>query len=502
MDMGAITFDVLGQSYTVKLLLLVLAGAVIRTLYRAYGGPTARIPGPWVTRFTRFWELRAVSRGDFEHTNIALHKKYGPIVRTAPFTFSINDPAVVKQIYLGGSAYPKAGFYKCFGSPIPEEANIFSDTNIKQHAVNRRKIASLYAMSTVVGYEEFVDRCNGQFAAKLREFAATRTAFDVTTWMQHYAYDVIGEITFGKSFGIIERGHDTDNILHSVDEVLAYGARMGVFPELHPWVAWVTGLLGIKIPFYSVMEYIYSQINSRSDADNTGNDFLTKLLALRKTDKISRVDVDITIGNNIAAGSDTTASTLAAVVYYLRKHPQAEAKLREEIDALAGEGKISDPVTFDEARRMPYLQACIKEVLRIHPAVGRLLARIVPPEGATLSGQYFPGGTTVGVSPWVLHYNEDVFGPDVTVFRPERWLEADKDRLSLMDQSSISFGVGSRTCIGKNISLLEMSKVIPQLYRQFEFELVNPDGKWATWNDLFVKQKFDCYVKERRLSTL
>ncbi|KOC11290.1 putative cytochrome P450 [Aspergillus flavus AF70] len=75
----------------------------------------------------------------------------------------------------------------------------------------------------------------------------------------------------------------------------------------------------------------------------------------------------------------------------------------------------------------------------------------------------------VGVNAWVAHYNEDIFGRDAATFRPERWLESDKEWLSVMEQNLLTFGAGVRTCIGKNLSLLEMSKVIPELYRQFEF---------------------------------
>ena len=84
---------------------------------------------------------------------------------------------------------------------------------------------------------------------------------------------------------------------------------------------------------------------------------------------------------------------------------------------------------------MPYFQACMREALRMHPAVGLLLERIVPLEGATISGAFLPGGTIVGINPWVAARDKNVYGADVDVFRPERWIEADERTLKLMDRN-------------------------------------------------------------------
>lgn len=199
-----------------------------------------------------------------------------------------------------------------------------------------------------------------------------------------------------------------------------------------------------------------------------------------------------------STGSDTTAISLSAVIYNLLHHPECLAKLRAEIDSFTEQGRISDPITFKEAQDLPYLQAVIKEALRIHPATGQIMARIVPPGGAHLAGRYFPAGTCVGANSWTIHYKTDIFGADADQFRPERWL-APKEEVSTMNEFFFAFGAGSRTCIGKNISLLEMSKVIPQIYRKFNVEHVDPDHptKWETEDYWFVKQKFKVRMTAR-----
>jgi cytochrome P450 len=76
--------------------------------------------------------------------------------------------------------------------------------------------------------------------------------------------------------------------------------------------------------------------------------------------------------------------------------------------------------------------------MRIHPATGFILERTVPKDGVTMHGVHLPEGTVVGVNAWALHYNKDVFGPDVHAFRPERWIEGDEEKIKDMKRNMIA----------------------------------------------------------------
>lgn len=108
------------------------------------------------------------------------------------------------------------------------------------------------------------------------------------------------------------------------------------------------------------------------------------------------------------------------------------------------------PITYAQATKLPYLNACITEGMRLHPSVGLPLQGYIPPGGATIAGVYLPEGYRVGINAAVVHYDKDVFGSDAEQFNPDRWIDGDAVQ---MDKAMIPFGAGSRTCIGKNVSI-------------------------------------------------
>jgi cytochrome P450 len=256
-------------------------------------------------------------------------------------------------------------------------------------------------MSSLVMYEPFVDKVNGEFMAAMANLATSGQAFDLFTWMQFYAFDVIGEITIGRSFGLIDAGHDKNGLLHAIHVTgITYASHAGLISELHPLCMWLQDVLPISSPFKTVLGAIGGEIGKRNQGESFSDrqDFLEKCTELKKAGKMDHATMFNIIGANIGAGSDTTGITLTAVIYYLMKNPECLRKLRLEIDTAEQEGHVSSPMTFREGQQLPYLQATIKEALRLHPAVGQILARVVPEGGAELAGRFFPPGVSHAVT--------------------------------------------------------------------------------------------------------
>jgi cytochrome P450 len=426
----------------------------------------------------------------------------GPIVRLAPNRYSINDAEATKVLLGHHNALEKSNYYSAFGDP--SRGNLFTETNNQKHAQKRRPVAQLYSNNNLLSYEPFIDTCNSILLKRLREYSWTGNRLDMRELMQYYAFDVIGEITLGSRFGLMEEDGDKRGVIAAIDDGITLGAKFGLFPEVY-WIFFeAVKYLKLESGFLKVMDFITSNIqdrvSGRTKSPDDRNDFLDKLLPLEQTGKATRFDTLNACGSNIGAGSDTTAISLTAAIAHLSMNPNALARLRDELEDAISKGTASDPITLKEAQKLPYLHAVIQEALRMHPAVGVPLARVVGLNGATLAGQYFPPGTEVGVNAWVVHHNKEIFGPDASEFKPERWLTNDAEKRAAMDRNFLAFGAGSRVCIGKNISLMEMYKVIPQIVRKFDFEILT-DGepragyKWKTlW---FVKPELTCLVKER-----
>jgi cytochrome P450 len=260
-------------------------------------------------------------------------------------------------------------------------------------------------MSALVHYEAFVDECADLFANRLSELSAAKATVDMRHWFQCYAFDVIGMITYAKRLGFLDSGEDVGNVISALEDHLGYASIVGIFPSLHKYLFPLKNLLAGSRG--AGRAYIISFTNDRireaqakpkvdpaSEAELMTQDFLSKFLAKRTQDPESFTSFHVLSGcvSNMVAGSDTTAISLSAVLYYLLKNPSCMQKLQDEVDQHTRMGELSPNPTFKESQQMPYLQAVIKEALRLHPATGLPLERVVPEGGATISGRFFPQG--------------------------------------------------------------------------------------------------------------
>lgn len=369
------------------------------------------------------------------------------------------------------------------GEPLP---SLFSTLDETFHANLRRSVNNAFSMSSLVQYEPMVDETTEIFLDQTqRLFANGDTVCNFAGWLQFFAFDVIGSITYSKRHGFIEKNQDIDGIVKSLARIFDYSAPVGQMPWLDKlfWKNPIFDALqkfGLSDNSHPVAVFAKQRMQERLSAkfSTTGpaskDDLLTMFLKAGEARPEFMTDKRIlTMAVSMAfAGSETTAISIAAVFYYLLKNPECMRRVKQELDEAVQNGTIENRptglVSWADSRKLPYLDACIKEAFRMHPAAGLPLERVVPASGIEIAGHFIRGGTIVGCSPWVIHRREEIFGPDVDVYNPDRWMDATPEQLKAMDGTMLQFGAGSRTCIGKNISLMEIYKLVPSFLRRFE----------------------------------
>lgn len=344
-------------------------------------------------------------------------------MRIAPNQYSVDSFEAAKTIYGHGnhflkvsspapvqhsshrSTYRQEDWYLPWGHPSMR--NLFNEVDPSNHAAMRRQVSNLYSMSSLVSYEPYVDQCTALLCERLSEFASAKGAVDMRHWFQCYAFDVIGLITFSKRFGHLDAGNDIGGVMSALNKQILLGSLLGLYPSWYPTVFKFLSRRAAKPggkptgPAY-VSWFAQSQIESRrhiepSEGHDGPEDFIGKVLRKRTEaggsgKAASDETLLTTAGANIAAGSDTTAITLSAMLYYLCRNPEVMRKLRAEFDPQIGGGAA---LTFQQAQALPYLQAVIKETLRMHPATGFTMPRIVPAGGCTVAGQFIPAGVSI-----------------------------------------------------------------------------------------------------------
>lgn len=156
---------------------------------------------------------------------------------------------------------------------------------------------------------------------------------------------------------------------------------------------------------------------------------------------ISKSETMVQCKDLVFAGTDSSGMNTATICWLLASHPDEYARVRDEV--------INADIGVDP-QGLPYLRGVVREGLRLSLANPTRLPRVVPPQGWSFAGQHIPAGTNVGVSAFEMHRSSSFKDPEK--FIPERWLDPTPE----MSRDWIPFGMGTRSCIAKNLATVEL----------------------------------------------
>lgn len=181
-----------------------------------------------------------------------------------------------------------------------------------------------------------------------------------------------------------------------------------------------------------------------------------------------------------AAGAETTSSTLEWALTELLHSPEALSKARSELEKQIGKG---NPIEESDIARLPYLQAVVKETLRLHPAVPLLIPRKASVD-VQISGFTVPKGAQVLVNAWAIGRDASTWENPYS-FKPERFLGLDVD-VKGRNFDLIPFGAGRRICPGLPLAIRMLHLMLGSLIKSFDWKLENE----VTTENMDMEEKF------------
>ena len=435
------------------------------------------IPGPILASLSDFWRTVYMYKGKLRGKLVELHQKHGTIVRYGVNCVSINDPEAITTIYASRAKFTSADSYKPLIG-ISNGKEVFSIISAPEplHGALRRSVAGAFTPTTVLNYEKHID----QTIPELLEVLEARKTFDFANVMTLYSMDAASRFVFSETLGCLRSGSDVGDMIATVRERILYWGLWSSLPSLERLIYRNPIMLRLPRTPSNMVKLAATKLqirvaemderSSRRGSKEEKDDLLQRCLdaSTLHPDILDTTGIIGTLMSTISAAGDTTANTVAATLYYLLKNPNTLAKLRTELR----DSGIPLIPAYVQTRDLPYLDAVIKEAMRIFPLVNLPLERVVPAGGAAIAGHFFRQGTTVGVLPSVIHRNEAVFGKDVEAFRPERWLEVGPEKLRVMEATFMGFSRGKRVCLGQHIALMQLKKVVPALVMKMEVSMI------------------------------
>ncbi|ORY14838.1 cytochrome P450 [Clohesyomyces aquaticus] len=481
-------------------LVLYLTYSYTKTWYRL-----RKFPGPWLGKFSYAYMANAVWHGKMNLVYADVSKKYGPLARIGPNDLLTSSPAIIRHMSSARSPYTRGSWYEAMRMD-PYVDSVFSEMDVHVHDKRRAKMASAYSGKENPNLEGDIDdqvsALLGLIRRKYLSSGEKTRPMDFGRKAQFFTLDVITKVSYGKEFGYLDQDTDVHDYVKTTEDLVPWLTVCAVVPFMNAFMnrSWVKGKFGPgpedKSGMGKLMGVARAVVQERFGEKKVEK---RDMLGAFVKNGIEQRQMEAEVHFQIIAGSDTTATAVRATFLRLLTSPRVLAKLQKELDYAGRNGRLSSPITNAEAKALPYLQAVIKEGLRVHPPFTGLLMKKVPPGGDTIDGQYIPEGTRIGHNTWAVQ-RDPIYGEDVEVFRPERWIEANGEKVLRMEQNlDLVFGYGRWGCLGKTVAYIELNKIFVELLTNFEFELLDSDKPWRSVNfNLFMQDHMWLRVTERK----
>lgn len=470
-----------------------------------------RLPGP---RALKYMNIQArvieifltLSRGSGFINQ--LHRRHGSVVQISRDEVSVNSAAALRDLYAVSRRLDRPGPLVIFHNYQAE--NLVSTENGDVHQERRKPLRSIYSASAVDA-RETQSAIQDSTKAFLQYVSRLHEPVEVKPILRLVLYEIMSHVVYGsdhalnlcsdaKQHSLMEADtkYQEDRLFDPLVILPAFFPRLTLWLRRHNLAPtsiagrFPPGLVSDRIGREALAALQTAPVASATHPESLVHRLHSHYATHGPSTAVpSEAYILSDSLDHFWAGVSTTTDALAPLIHHL-SHPQnlhRQQRLRRELHT-AGITPGSAVPPSAELKRLPYLDAVIRETLRLNPPIPVGMARKVAERDGlvVVCGHRMRAGMTVGASPLVMGRNEEVY-ERADAWLPERWLVEDGDegearaarreKVQDMKRHFVAFGAGPRMCLGVNVAWAAMRAVVAGLYAGFETELVEGTrGRW------------------------
>lgn len=448
---------------------------IIDGIQSVYFSQLSQYPGPKLRAVSNLPLIWASCTGNQAHSLLALHEKYGKVVRIAPRELSYVSAEAWRDVL--GHRQGHDEFAKANPVPAPNGIHGILQARRADHSRFRRLLSHSFSEKGMREQQSKLQFYVDLLIDGLKK-NADKGSQDIVQWFNWTTFDIIGRLAFGASFGCLEQWQThpwIEAVFNNVRAiVIIQAARRLKMESILPLIA------SSKAQRLRIFNYRYSsdKIEERVKQGTDQGDFWDNVLKHSGEGDgekgMTIEEMKSNASNIVLAGSETTATLLSGCVYQLLCNPSAMAKITSEIRSAFSS---SNEIDLFNVSKLKYTLAVLDETMRIYPPVPTQAARVVPKGGDTVEGKFLPEGTTIFVPQYAAYHLSSNFAKPFE-FHPERFLGAEEfkdDAFGVMQP----FSTGPRNCIGRNLAYSEMRLILAKVLYNFDLELDEKTGNWT-----------------------
>ncbi|KAI8938499.1 hypothetical protein NX059_004389 [Plenodomus lindquistii] len=473
--------DAKGALPSLPVLLAIAAGLYCCALYfyRLYLHPLAKFPGPKLAAISSWYEAyyEIVLTGQYSRQISKLHDQYGPIIRVTPDELHIRDPRFFDQVYGKNQLLDKEGWDKRFGCA----GGLLTTVKAEDHKRRRAALAPMFSRRSILDFIHIIYRHIDTLSVRMQEFEARKEPLNLSHAFPALTGDIIMDYFFG--FNYNQLNHPEFDSFHEAFITIGGTGHLATqFPWILPMMnsipdsitGWLQpaakSLLKFKRDQWELIGRILRGEDVKSnDAKRTiFHEILSsKLPPQDKSHQRLADEAQIVVGG----GVETTAFSLSIATFHIINTPRIYERLhRELVEKFPNRAQL-DLFTLEG---MPYLRGCIMEAVRMSYGLSARNPRThnVP---IAYKEWVIPARTCLSMTIPEISHDEEIF-PKNREFIPERWLDSPTTSDGIpLDRFMVSFGRGTRSCMGLNLAHTEMYLTLGMMFRRYSFELHEAD---------------------------